>query len=365
MQLKFNKELIVSILLLIFALVFVYFFTSIVVYMIIASVLALLAKPLKNILLKAKIKQWSVSNVLATFISLFVLISIFVTVFVILIPAIVDQTSALASLDYNAISQNINQLFINSEVLLKDYGVLKPEESLAMIIQSYLTTLVSDIQVNQMASDAFSALGSIFIGVFSVLFIGFFFLRDENLFQNIILLFVPESRRIKTTHAFLKIKQLFSRYFIGLLTEVGAMMILESIGGLILGLPNAILIGFIGGLLNIIPYIGPMIGTLIAVILVVVSNINSGIDTTLLLVYGIMAVFIIANLIDNFLLQPYIYSNSVKAHPLEIFIVIIVGGTIYGPLGMIIAIPAYTIIRVLAKEFLGELDFVQKVTKFL
>ena len=149
------------------------------------------------------------------------------------------------------------------------------------------------------------------------------------------------------------------------MAEVGSMMILESIGGLILGLPNAILIGFIGGLLNVIPYIGPLIGAAMASILVIVSHASLGIDATLPLVYGILAVFAIANVIDNFLLQPIIYSNSVQAHPLEIFIVIIVGGSLYGPIGMILAIPVYTILRVIAKEFFHDQAFVHSVTKDL
>ncbi|MEK6617008.1 MAG: AI-2E family transporter, partial [Bacteroidota bacterium] len=65
----------------------------------------------------------------------------------------------------------------------------------------------------------------------------------------------------------------------------------------------------------------------------------------------ILIVFPIVNLTDAFLLQPLIYSSSVKAHPLEIFLVILVGATIGGIGGMILAVPSYTILRVFAKEF--------------
>jgi len=179
------------------------------------------------------------------------------------------------------------------------------------------------------------------------------------------MLFVPPDKKENFSNILLKIRKLLSRYFVGLMTEVGSMMILESIGGLILGLPNAILIGFLGGLLNIIPYIGPLIGAAIASLLVIISNASMGMDATLPLVYGILAVFAISNLIDNFLLQPMIYSKSVQAHPLEIFIIIIVGGSLFGTAGMILAIPVYTIIRVIAKEFFQDQAFVHSVTKDL
>jgi predicted PurR-regulated permease PerM len=65
---------------------------------------------------------------------------------------------------------------------------------------------------------------------------------------------------------------------------------------------------------------------------------------------------------DNFVLQPFIYSNSVKAHPLEIFIIILIAAKLGGITGMIIAIPAYTVIRVVAKEFLNQFKIVQKLT---
>ena len=68
-------------------------------------------------------------------------------------------------------------------------------------------------------------------------------------------------------------------------------------------------------------------------------------------------------LIDNFVFQPLIFSNSVKAHPLEIFIVIFSAGLLFGITAMLVAIPFYTIFRVMAKEFLHDFKFVQKLTR--
>jgi predicted PurR-regulated permease PerM len=68
------------------------------------------------------------------------------------------------------------------------------------------------------------------------------------------------------------------------------------------------------------------------------------------------------NLTDAFVVQPFIFSKRVKAHPIEIFLVVLVGGTIGNIEGMIVAVPLYTIVRIIAKEFLSKYRFVQRLT---
>ena len=64
--------------------------------------------------------------------------------------------------------------------------------------------------------------------------------------------------------------------------------------------------------------------------------------------------FLIGQIIDNFFSQPFIFSNTVKSHPLEIFILILAAGTLTGPVGMIFAIPLYTSLKVIGQEFLPK-----------
>jgi len=75
--------------------------------------------------------------------------------------------------------------------------------------------------------------------------------------------------------------------------------------------------------------------------------------------------YLIAQLIDNFISQPFIFSSSVKSHPLEIFLIIIIAGLLFGVIGMIVAIPVYTALKVIAKEFVPDWKIVQKLTKNL
>ena len=178
---------------------------------------------------------------------------------------------------------------------------------------------------------------------------------------------VPPEKHLQATEKVLKdSKMLLHRYFIGVTIEIFGGMALITIGLLILGVPNALLLGFFGGLMNIIPYVGPILGTAFGLILGLTGAMASGDFTSLLpLLLKIAGVFIVVHELDTSLFQPWVYSSSVKAHPLEIFFAIIIGGTLGGIIGMLIAVPAYTVLRVIAREFFNNFRVVKKLTEKL
>ncbi len=124
---------------------------------------------------------------------------------------------------------------------------------------------------------------------------------------------------------------------------------------------NALLIGLIMGVMNVIPYAGPLIGGIISIFIGIVSPIAgcTAMHTTAIIACSLFCI----KGFDDFVLQPTIYSERVKAHPLEIFLVILLAGYMAGILGMLLAIPSYTVLRVLAKEFFSQFSLVQKLTQ--
>ena len=131
-----------------------------------------------------------------------------------------------------------------------------------------------------------------------------------------------------------------------------------------LGVPNALLIGFFAGMMNVIPYIGPIIAAGIGMIITLSSNMDLSFYNEMIpLLTKVGVVFLLTRLIDDIILQPNIFSKSVKAHPLEIFIVVLVGAKVGGVLGMVLAIPFYTAFRVIGKVFLSEFKVIQKLTR--
>jgi predicted PurR-regulated permease PerM len=177
---------------------------------------------------------------------------------------------------------------------------------------------------------------------------------------------VPDAHVAKVTNILNNANHMLSRYLIGLLIQVSSISILVSLGLSMLGVANAFIIGFFAGLMNVVPYVGPLIGIIVGLVLGITSNLHLEISTELLpLSLKIFSVFMVVQLLDNFLFQPLIFSNSVKSHPLEIFIVVLSAGTLGGIVGLIVAIPLYTIFRIVAKEFLSQYKLIQKITKNL
>ena len=206
-------------------------------------------------------------------------------------------------------------------------------------------------------------LGNFAIGLFSILFISFFLLKDSRLLLEGVLVFSRKGNEGQFLRAFTKIKQLLSRYFIGLLFQVLILFTLYTILLVIVGVEHALIIAFFCALLNLIPYLGPLIGYFLMSAFVISDNL--GLDFTALILPKLIIVFVgygVVQTIDNFVNQPLIFGKSVKSHPLEIFLVILLAGSVLGVLGLVMAIPLYTAIKVISKEFLSEYKIVKKLT---
>ena len=216
----------------------------------------------------------------------------------------------------------------------------------------------------ELLNQVLELLGGFTIGLFSVIFILFFFLKDNRLQESIILTLVNDKVSVRVEKSIEKTKRLLSRYFLGLLLQISILLIIYSIVLAIFKVENAFIIAFLCALLNLIPYLGPIIGGVLMMILTMTSFIGADFSTVILpkTLYVMMG-FVLGQLIDNFFSQPFIFSNSVKSHPLEIFIVILASGTLLGPVGMIIAIPLYTTLKVISQEFLAENKIVKSLTK--
>jgi predicted PurR-regulated permease PerM len=208
--------------------------------------------------------------------------------------------------------------------------------------------------------------GNFAIAMMSILFISFFFLKEQGLFIRMLSAIVPDDYEYRTIHAVDESSKLLIRYFIGIVFQITIITLFVSLILSLLGIKNALLIGFFAALMNVIPYLGPILGASFGIIITISSNIGVPFyDDMLPMIVKLIMLFVAMQLFDNFIVQPTIFGKSVKAHPLEIFIIVLVGAKLGGVIGMVLAIPIYTVIRVLAKVFLSEFKIVQKITKSL
>jgi predicted PurR-regulated permease PerM len=270
----------------------------------------------------------------------------------------------LSNIDTEAIVDYFEQPIKYVYNLLIQYNIIRPEEDLLSMIESKLYSIVNWHNFSSILNSVVSKTSSLVVGIFSTLFLTFFLLRDPNIVHNIFMAITPDEQTKRMNNILHDSRVMLTRYLFGLMSEVLCMMILIFIGLVIFDIKNALIIAVVGGLMNIIPYLGPMMGCAIGVVIGIISNLGIGsYDMIMPNSLEVIAVFVGANLIDNFVLQPTIYSKSVFAHPIEIFLVILMAGNVAGVLGMIIAIPSYTLIRIIAKQMLSEFKFVELLTR--
>ena len=247
---------------------------------------------------------------------------------------------------------------------LETYGFLSPGDTLEEHLRSTFSDWFEPRSVGEYFSNTFSAVGNIGVGIASVLFITFFFLEEQGMFVSFLAALMPRQYEDQVRHAISDIGNMLSRYFRGLLLQMLVFTTVVTLGLSLMGVKNALLIGFFAGLLNVIPYLGPIIGAAFGVIFTISANLDTDFYAHLLpLLVKVIAVFMGAQLLDNYVSQPMIFSSSVMAHPLEIFLVVLMGAKINGVLGMVLAIPAYTVLRAVAKVFLSEFNLVQHLTE--
>ena len=176
--------------------------------------------------------------------------------------------------------------------------------------------------------------------------------------QNIL----PFTFRDEASEILIQVKSKLTRYFVGLCVEILLVFTINAIGLWTIGIENFLIIALFAGVINVIPYIGPLIGILFGAIIVITTNYQLGWENDLMPLLGYTAmIMIITQLLDNFIFQPFIYSNSVNAHPLEIFLVILVAGNLYGIIGMMVAIPSYSVLRVIIKEIRDSSKFLNDI----
>ncbi len=347
----------------ILALGLAWYFSTIVVYILISLVISFLGHPIVAILDRIRLRNFKLSHTVNSFLALLLLIAGFGIIIAIFIPVFVYEARVISAIDLDELKLFIKGPLAELNALLQQYGMVQDQEVVENMIIAKLRTIFDFSFVSYFLTNLVGLTTSIYLGIFSILFISFFLIKDEHLFHNAILTLIPQPSQDEVSRILTDSRNLLSRYFMGLLLDIFVMSAMIAFGLWILGVKNALLIGILGGLLNIIPYLGPLIGAALGILLAITSMMSLGIYeglTWMMIEVGL--VFAVAKLLDDIIFQPFIFSNSVKAHPLEIFIVILMAGTIAGIPGMILAIPAYTLLRIIAREFLSGFAIVQKLT---
>ena len=343
-----------------------WYFKNVLIYIIVAFVVSMIGRPFMQLLKKIRIKGKSAPSWLLAIITILIITSLLALLITQMIPLVSNIIRDASTLSNNTHFSS-NPIDIVNEWIIGLFPNLDPDFDIAAVVLGKLKELVSFSQLGDFVGSVASLVIDAVVAVFSVVFIAFFFIKEDGLFERILCALVPDRHELTLSRTLSEIKQLLSRYFAGLVIEMLGVALVDFLGLWLiarLDFRYAISIGFIAGLLNVIPYVGPLIGDAIGIVFGIVLKLGTGagLDVNIwVFALIILVIMLAAQLIDNFIYQPLIYSTSIKAHPLEIFIVLLMAGHIGGVIGMLVAIPAYTVIRVIAIRFFYRFKPIQRL----
>ena len=327
-----------------------WYFSNVLIYILLAVVVSLIAQPIMTLLRKIRIKGHKAPDWILAMSTIIVLIVIFFSVITLIVPIVTSIIKGISLESIEAAAKHISGPLADLNSNLRGaFPKLGSDFRIEIVAIQELKKFFDPSIFSSVLGSAASIITSLGIGIFSVVFISFFFIKDDGQFTAIVRALVPDKHEEEAAKAISD----------GVMIEIMGVALINFLGLLLvarLGFNAAIGIAFMTGILNVMPYVGPLLGGVMGTVLGLVIKYSSavpvGLDVSFVAFTLILiAIFSFTQLIDNILYQPVIYSTSIKAKPLEIFIVLLIAGTLAGPLGMIVAIPSYTVVRVVAFRF--------------
>lgn len=328
------------------------YFSNISMYLVFSLVIAAVLRPLTNRINNLYILGQPIPRALAILVSFGCIITVFTMLFFLFIPLFRTQFQLLQELNVDYLYDQLQKPagFVES-ILIKFNLMANQPGYLVQLVKENLLSSLSGIDLQGFVNQFISTTSSVLISILAISFITFFLLLENGLLRRNFINFVPNpyfELSVATIH---KVERLLSNYLIGLLIQMFSIFSLASIGLLLADIEYAMSIAVFAAVANLIPYAGPILGATFGILVGIATGNFAEANEIYFFLAKILTVFAVVQLSDNIFLQPMIFSKSVKAHPLEIFVIIFAGAKLAGITGMVFAIPVYTIFRVSFMEF--------------
>ncbi len=293
-----------------------------------ALIVGLLLKPMSSLMERVRIPR-ALSSVLSILVVFIILtgLSIFFSAQISNIASYLDQ-----------IEERISTMIDKGHNWAEDQFGIEPERQ-----TSYLKDSMSNLMKNSSSffGSTISATAGFFSGFFLFLIALFFFLYYRSFLVSFLYKVFkrPTHNRLKTTLH--KVENVVRQYILGLFLVIIIIAVLNTVGLLALGIEHAIFFGVMAAILTIIPYIGILIGALLPALFALVTH------DSLWYPVGVILVFWFVQFLEGNFITPNIIGSQVSINPFAAILGLFVGGMMFGALGMILAIPALAIIKVI------------------
>ncbi len=316
-----SYESIIKFFLVIFFIFLIYYLKDIILIIFISILLALIMNPAVN-----KMQEKKIPRTLGASILFLIAFSIMALIVYLVIPPL---TKDIATLTTDLPSQ-MEDLGLNGSI---DYNFSEPVQNIIFEASNSLKAVATNI-----VSGILTILGG-FLSAILIIVISFYLLIEKNGTEKFVQTLIPISFRPQALRIIRKIETTLGRWFMGQLFLGFVVGFASFIGLTIIGVPYALVLGIIAGILELIPYIGPILSGIPAIIIALT------ISPVLALLTFILYFFI--QQLENYVLVPKVMQKSVGLHPVIIIIAMLVGGQIAGVMGMVLAIPVTTIISII------------------
>jgi len=333
-----------------------YLFYNVLIFILLAIIFASVGSPLMQLLQKVKIKNRTCSTSLAAGITLFVLVGVVALSFYILIPLLVKEIEVVSSIKLADYAGALDSWLQKTDIFLQKHGFMADDERIGNILLTQMKSFTTSISLSSVIGNIFSFAAALVVLLFSVIFLTFFALKDKEIFFKMVRSAIPVSFRENYDRILAQTRVQVVRYFSGVIIDNIILGVAIGLACYFANIPNALLIGFLAGVFNTIPYIGPFIAMGLGLVFSITSLLpeNPSAEVLSLLFWKMAIIFAVLKAIDAFVLTPVIFGKSMKVHPIEIFIIILLAGYLGGVTAMIFAVPAYSMIRIVVKEFFGS-----------
>lgn len=315
-----------------------------IISIILAIVISFICQPIFRFLVK-KVKF---KNGIASLLSISVFLTFGIALLTTFIPLLLFQTQKISQISTKELEQTINTFYSQLITLSAQYNI----DISNFIETSSISKIINFKSILSIFNSLMSAVTTFSFVFFTGLFIAFFLLKDQkNIFNNLNKI-IPSEKKWRIFKSYLKIKKMLTNYLIGIVIQTLIIFSLYSIVLNIFSIDGWFSIAFICAILNIIPYLGPILSLLVTTFIITTNMLDQNFELVIIpTLIKVLIGFTIVQFIDNNIAQPFISSKSTNAHPLEIFIVIVTAGILLGITGMIIAVPVYTTLKIIALEY--------------
>ena len=316
---------------------------SVIMPFIIGGLIAYILNPLVNKLEKRKLPRW-----LATALIYLLFLIVIVLCMNYFIPKLYSNISDLIS-NIPRYTEEYNERFDNFQATI-NYSSLPSQIKNIVISQIHANVFAIQNVFLAFLKNSIGTINSIFsliVNFILGLIIGFYILKDTDYFKKQAASLVPRRLRGTANSAVSEINILVTGFIQGQLLIAAIVGTLEIIGLSIAGVKYAFILGLIGGIANIIPYFGPFIGAVPAISIALLDSPTKALFVAL--------VFVIVQQIDNALITPRVMSEKCGMHPLLIIFVVLLGGSLFGIVGLVLAVPITAIIKVIGGKIIERI----------